>query len=152
MTDIASAAMSVLIGYLAANTTTLHLGSGGIMLPNHAPLVIAEQFGSLTSLYPGRIDLGLGRAPSDEQRTMTALRRHLSSIQRHRRASATTFAAADARVIVNYRQDEVGAADVVSDIRMLSSDSVAVQADVSRETDVEHLFDTAQALQARPIL
>lgn len=80
MTGIASAATSVLIGYLAANTTTLHLGSGGIMLPNHAPLVIAEQFGTLESLYPGRIDLGLGRAPGSDQRTMMALRRHLSSI------------------------------------------------------------------------
>ncbi len=58
MTGIASAATSVLIGYLAANTTTLHLGSGGVMLPNHSPLVIAEQFGTLNTLYPGRIDLG----------------------------------------------------------------------------------------------
>lgn len=63
MTGIASAATSVLIGYLAASTTTLHLGSGGVMLPNHSPLVIAEQFGTLNTLYPGRIDLGLGRAP-----------------------------------------------------------------------------------------
>ena len=81
MTGIASAATSVLIGYLAANTETLRLGSGGIMLPNHAPLVIAEQFGTLESLYPGRIDLGLGRAPGSDQRTMLALRRHLSSAQ-----------------------------------------------------------------------
>lgn len=58
MSGIASAATSVLIGYLAANTTTLHLGSGGIMLPNHSPLVIAEQFGTLETLFPGRIDLG----------------------------------------------------------------------------------------------
>ncbi|GLR11113.1 LLM class flavin-dependent oxidoreductase [Mixta theicola] len=79
MTGIASAATSVLIGYLAANTQTLRLGSGGIMLPNHAPLVIAEQFGTLASLYPGRIDLGLGRAPGSDQRTMMALRRHQSS-------------------------------------------------------------------------
>lgn len=63
MTGIASAATSVLIGYLAANTTTLRLGSGGVMLPNHSPLVIAEQFGTLNTLYPGRIGLGLGRAP-----------------------------------------------------------------------------------------
>ncbi|ARJ41423.1 luciferase family oxidoreductase [Pantoea alhagi] len=76
MTGIASAATSVLIGYLAANTKTLRLGSGGIMLPNHAPLVIAEQFGTLESLYPGRIDLGLGRAPGSDQRTMMALRRY----------------------------------------------------------------------------
>ncbi|MDN4131100.1 luciferase-like monooxygenase [Pantoea ananatis] len=81
MTGIASAATSVLIGYLAANTTTLRLGSGGIMLPNHAPLVIAEQFGTLASLYPDRIDLGLGRAPGSDQRTMLALRRNLSGIQ-----------------------------------------------------------------------
>lgn len=81
MTGIASAATAVLIGYLAANTTTLRLGSGGIMLPNHAPLVIAEQFGTLASLYPNRIDLGLGRAPGSDQRTMLALRRHLSGIQ-----------------------------------------------------------------------
>lgn len=79
MTGIASAATAVLIGYLAANTTHLRLGSGGIMLPNHAPLVIAEQFGTLESLYPGRIDLGLGRAPGSDQRTMMALRRHQSS-------------------------------------------------------------------------
>ncbi|WP_034917218.1 LLM class flavin-dependent oxidoreductase [Erwinia sp. 9145] len=79
MTGIASAATSVLIGYLAANTQTLRLGSGGVMLPNHAPLVIAEQFGTLASLYPDRIDLGLGRAPGSDQRTMMALRRHMSS-------------------------------------------------------------------------
>lgn len=78
MQGIASAATSVLIGYLAANTTTLRLGSGGVMLPNHAPLVIAEQFGTLETLYPGRIDLGLGRAPGSDQRTMMALRRHMS--------------------------------------------------------------------------
>lgn len=78
MTGIASAATSVLIGYLAANTTTLHLGSGGVMLPNHPPLVIAEQFGTLNTLYPGRIDLGLGRAPGSDQPTMRALRRHMS--------------------------------------------------------------------------
>lgn len=78
MTGIASAATSVLIGYLAANTQTLRLGSGGVMLPNHSPLVIAEQFGTLESLYPGRIDLGLGRAPGSDQRTMMALRRHMS--------------------------------------------------------------------------
>ncbi|ROR06181.1 luciferase-like monooxygenase [Erwinia sp. JUb26] len=77
MTGIASAATSVLIGYLAANTQTLRLGSGGVMLPNHSPLVIAEQFGTLESLYPGRIDLGLGRAPGSDQRTMMALRRHM---------------------------------------------------------------------------
>ncbi|TKI08615.1 luciferase-like monooxygenase [Martelella alba] len=78
MTGIASAATSVLIGYLAAGTRSLRLGSGGVMLPNHSPLVIAEQFGTLATLYPNRIDLGLGRAPGTDQRTMLALRRHLS--------------------------------------------------------------------------
>lgn len=75
MTGIASAATSVVIGYLAGGTSTIRVGSGGIMLPNHSPLVIAEQFGTLESLYPGRIDLGLGRAPGTDARTLQALRR-----------------------------------------------------------------------------
>jgi luciferase family oxidoreductase group 1 len=75
MTGIASAATSVVIGYLAGGTSTIRVGSGGIMLPNHPPLVIAEQFGTLASLYPGRIDLGLGRAPGTDSRTLRALRR-----------------------------------------------------------------------------
>lgn len=76
MTGVASAATSVVIGHIAAGTKTIRVGSGGIMLPNHAPLVIAEQFGTLESLFPGRIDLGLGRAPGTDQRTMRALRRN----------------------------------------------------------------------------
>ncbi|PYZ92704.1 LLM class flavin-dependent oxidoreductase [Salipaludibacillus keqinensis] len=75
MPGIASAATSVLIGHVAQATSTIRVGSGGIMLPNHAPLVIAEQFGTLESLYPDRIDLGLGRAPGTDQRTAAALRR-----------------------------------------------------------------------------
>src|SRR5687768_3208762 len=75
MTGIASAATSVVIGYIASGTSTIRVGSGGIMLPNHSPLVIAEQFGPLESLYPGRIDLGLGRAPGTDSRTLRALRR-----------------------------------------------------------------------------
>src|ERR1700692_368238 len=75
MIGIASAATAVVIGYIAGNTRTIRVGSGGIMLPNHAPLVIAEQFGTLASLYPGRIDLGLGRAPGTDTRTLRALRR-----------------------------------------------------------------------------
>ncbi|MEZ2660191.1 LLM class flavin-dependent oxidoreductase [Aneurinibacillus aneurinilyticus] len=75
MPGIASSATSVVIGYVAAGTSRIRVGSGGIMLPNHAPLVIAEQFGTLESLYPGRIDLGLGRAPGTDQMTMRALRR-----------------------------------------------------------------------------
>ena len=75
MPGVASSATAVLIGYLAAHTTTLRLGSGGIMLPNHSPLVIAEQFGTLASLYPGRIDLGVGRAPGSDGYAMRALRR-----------------------------------------------------------------------------
>ena len=75
MPGVASAATSVVIGYVAGGTKTIRVGSGGIMLPNHSPLVIAEQFGTLESLYPGRIDLGLGRAPGADQATARALRR-----------------------------------------------------------------------------
>src|ERR1700743_1786036 len=75
MTGIASAATSVVIGFLAQGTSQIRVGSGGIMLPNHSPLVIAEQFGTLASLYPGRIDCGLGRAPGTDQVTVRALRR-----------------------------------------------------------------------------
>ena len=75
MTGIASAATSVVIGQVAAATNTMRVGAGGIMLPNHSPLVIAEQFGTLESLFPGRIDLGLGRAPGTDQMTWRALRR-----------------------------------------------------------------------------
>lgn len=75
MTGIASAATAVVIGHVAGGTRSIRVGSGGIMLPNHAPLIIAEQFGTLESLYPGRIDLGLGRAPGTDQRTVQALRR-----------------------------------------------------------------------------
>lgn len=75
MDGIASSATAVLIGYLAAGTSHIRLGAGGVMLPNHAPLVIAEQFGTLATLYPGRIDLGLGRAPGADQYTAHALRR-----------------------------------------------------------------------------
>ncbi|WP_324732634.1 LLM class flavin-dependent oxidoreductase [Pseudomonas paeninsulae] len=78
MDGIASSATAVLLGYLAAGTSTLRVGSGGVMLPNHAPLVIAEQFGTLATLYPGRIDLGLGRAPGADQFTAHALRRERS--------------------------------------------------------------------------
>jgi luciferase family oxidoreductase group 1 len=74
---LACSATSVLIGHIAAGTSTIRVGSGGVMLPNHAPLVVAEQFGTLESLYPGRIDLGLGRAPGGDMLTMRALRRDL---------------------------------------------------------------------------
>ena len=74
MAGIASAATAVVIAHVASGTTTIRVGAGGIMLPNHAPLVIAEQFGTLAALHPGRIDLGLGRAPGTDQRTMRALR------------------------------------------------------------------------------
>ncbi|MFC6167171.1 LLM class flavin-dependent oxidoreductase [Acinetobacter terrestris] len=75
MDGIASSATAVLLGYILANTHTLKVGSGGIMLPNHAPLVVAEQFGTLATLYPNRVELGLGRAPGTDQVTMRALRR-----------------------------------------------------------------------------
>ncbi|KQT65814.1 MULTISPECIES: LLM class flavin-dependent oxidoreductase [unclassified Aureimonas] len=78
MTGIASAATAVVIGHVAAGTTTIRVGAGGIMLPNHAPLVVAEAFGTLATLFPGRIDLGLGRAPGTDMETARALRRNLS--------------------------------------------------------------------------
>src|SRR4051812_4346245 len=73
-TGIASAATAVVIAHVAAGTSTIRVGAGGIMLPNHSPLVIAEQFGTLESLHPGRIDLGVGRAPGTDQMTIRALR------------------------------------------------------------------------------
>jgi luciferase family oxidoreductase group 1 len=76
MPGVASAATAVALGFVAEGTTRIRVGAGGIMLPNHSPLVIAEQFGTLAALYPGRIDLGLGRAPGTDQVTMRALRRH----------------------------------------------------------------------------
>lgn len=78
MTGVASAATSVVVGYVAAGTQKIRIGSGGIMLPNHSPLVIAEQFGTLESMYPGRVDLGLGRAPGADGATAYALRRDLT--------------------------------------------------------------------------
>jgi luciferase family oxidoreductase group 1 len=79
MDGVASSATAVLIGYVAGGTQTMRVGSGGVMLPNHAPLVIAEQFGTLATLYPGRIDLGIGRAPGTDGLTMRALRRRLDT-------------------------------------------------------------------------
>jgi luciferase family oxidoreductase group 1 len=80
MPGVASSAPPVLIGAIAAATTRIRVGSGGVMLPNHAPLVVAEQFGTLTALYPGRIDLGLGRAPGTDQNTARALRRSTAAL------------------------------------------------------------------------
>ena len=79
MPGIASAATAVVIAHVAGGTSTIRVGAGGIMLPNHSPLVIAEQFGTLASLFPGRIDLGLGRAPGSDQLTARALRRNLAT-------------------------------------------------------------------------
>ena len=79
MDGVASSATAVLVGHIAGGTKTIRVGSGGVMLPNHAPLVVAEQFGTLATLYPGRIDLGLGRAPGTDRLTMRALRRHLTN-------------------------------------------------------------------------
>ena len=79
MTGIASAATAVALGYIASRTSTIRVGAGGVMLPNHAPLVIAEQFGTLATLYPDRVDLGLGRAPGTDQMTARALRRSLDN-------------------------------------------------------------------------
>jgi luciferase family oxidoreductase group 1 len=83
MPGIASAATAVVIGHIAGGTETIRVGAGGVMLPNHSPLVIAEQFGTLESLYPGRIDLGLGRAPGTDMRTARALRRDLKTSAEH---------------------------------------------------------------------
>ena len=80
MPAIASSAPAVLLAHLAANTSTIRLGSGGVMLPNHAPLVVAEQFGTLEALHPGRIDLGIGRAPGTDQVTALALRRTMEGL------------------------------------------------------------------------
>src|SRR5690606_38762050 len=79
MPGIASAATAVVIGHVAGGTSKIRVGAGGIMLPNHSPLVIAEQFGTLAALYPGRIDLGLGRAPGTDMLTARALRRNLEA-------------------------------------------------------------------------
>src|SRR5499427_1773813 len=79
MPGVASAATAVVIGHVAAGTSTSRVGAGGVMLPNHSPLVIAEQFGTLESLFPGRIDLGLGRAPGSDQMAARALRRNLAT-------------------------------------------------------------------------
>ena len=82
MASIASSATSVVIAHIAAQTSTIRLGAGGVMLPNHSPLTIAEQFGTLATLHPGRIDLGLGRAPGSDQTTMRAMRRDAHSSDR----------------------------------------------------------------------
>src|SRR5690348_8888094 len=79
MPGIASAATAVVIGHVAAGTKTIRVGSGGVMLPNHAPLIVAEQFGTLESLFPGRVDLGLGRAPGTDQAAAYAMRRSMTS-------------------------------------------------------------------------
>ncbi|MEP6620306.1 MAG: LLM class flavin-dependent oxidoreductase [bacterium] len=100
MPGIASAATSVVIGHVAGGTSRIRVGAGGIMLPNHAPLVIAEQFGTLEALYPGRIDLGLGRAPGTDQRTMHALRRDYRS--------ADTFPQDVAELIALFDDDQPG--------------------------------------------
>ena len=102
MPGIASAATSVVIAYIAGGTSRIRVGSGGVMLPNHSPLVIAEQFGTLESLYPGRIDLGVGRAPGTDQRTMHALRRDYRS--------ADTFPQDVTELIALFRDAEPGQA------------------------------------------
>jgi luciferase family oxidoreductase group 1 len=99
MPGVASAATVVAIGYIAAGTSTIRVGAGGIMLPNHAPLVVAEQFGTLETLYPGRIDLGLGRAPGTDPLTARALRRD--------RLSSDTFPH-DVQELLGYFRDEPG--------------------------------------------
>jgi luciferase family oxidoreductase group 1 len=99
MPGIASAATPVLIGHVASHTRTMRIGAGGIMLPNHSPLVVAEQFGTLATLYPGRIDLGLGRAPGTDMVTARALRRHM--------APEDTFPQ-DVQELIAYLGDDAG--------------------------------------------
>jgi luciferase family oxidoreductase group 1 len=103
MPAIASSAPAVLIAHLAASTQTIRVGSGGVMLPNHAPLVVAEQFGTLEALHPGRVDLGIGRAPGTDQRTALALRRTVEGL------SAEQFPAELATLIALFSGDEEGA-------------------------------------------
>ena len=97
MASIGSSATSVLIAHVAAQTSSIRIGAGGIMLPNHAPLTIAEQFGTLATLHPGRIDLGLGRAPGSDQKTMQALRRDARSAERFPTTSWSCRATSPAR-------------------------------------------------------
>lgn len=103
MPGIASAATAIVIGHVAAATTKMRIGAGGIMLPNHAPLMVAEQFGTLATLYPDRIDLGLGRAPGTDMATARALRRHMSP--------ADTFPQ-DVQELIGYFDDADGSAAV----------------------------------------
>src|SRR5476651_1662111 len=105
MPGIASAATAVAIGHVAAGTKTIRVGAGGIMLPNHAPLMVAEAFGTLATLYPGRIDLGLGRAPGTDPRTMVALRRE-------RNAAADSFPQ-DVQELIGYLDGGVGGVHAV---------------------------------------
>ncbi|WP_149589433.1 LLM class flavin-dependent oxidoreductase [Tabrizicola flagellatus] len=104
MPGIASAATAVLIGHVAGQTKTMRIGAGGIMLPNHSPLVVAEQFGTLATLYPGRIDLGLGRAPGTDMQTARALRRHM--------AQEDTFPQ-DVLELIGYLGDTPGAVQAI---------------------------------------
>ncbi|WP_306154291.1 LLM class flavin-dependent oxidoreductase [Roseovarius sp. MMSF_3281] len=103
MPGIASAATAVMIGHVAGATKTMRIGAGGIMLPNHAPLVVAEQFGTLATLYPGRIDLGLGRAPGTDMATARALRRHM--------APEDSFPQ-DVQELIDYLGEDTGASPV----------------------------------------
>ena len=103
MPGIASAATGIVIGHVAAATSTMRIGAGGIMLPNHAPLMVAEQFGTLATLYPGRIDLGLGRAPGTDMATARALRRHMAPEDRFPQ---------DVQELIAYFKDAPGTAAV----------------------------------------
>ena len=147
MDGIASSATSVLLGYLAAGTSRIRLGSGGVMLPNHAPLVIAEQFGTLATLYPGRIELGLGRAPGADHFTAQALRRD-------RIGNADDFPA-DVEELQRYLGPRTPDQRVIVVIDRCLETSVAAEIIAAErdDIDVEEVFelvgDDAQRMQLR---
>ena len=127
MPAIASSAPAVLLAHLAANTSTIRVGSGGVMLPNHAPLVVAEQFGTLAALHPGRIDLGIGRAPGTDQATALALRRTVEGL------SAEQFPQELASLINFFTEDDPGrssphpGAGLKPDVWLLGSSGYSAQ-------------------------
>ena len=138
---VASSSPAVLIAHVAAHTSTIKLGAGGVMLPNHAPLVIAEQYGTLATLHPGRIELGLGRAPGSDQVTLRAMRRdHTSSDTFPSDVAELRQSAATMDKIVSM-SSHIGAFPVVK-ISTLEFGTCAYFADVSTEVSFVAKYDT----------